>query len=320
MSAAVLWVVTGCVHLPATVRAELQCVPERPNLYGGARACTAAEHAAAAQPQRARPAEVRDLPLASGQIILIERPVPMSLYLSLMAERFAPYIHAGIVVIDEGTPYVYEAFGSFGIRVTGSPADDMHGGIRRVPLKSFLRRDGFIAVFEPPPEVDRERLVQFARDHLARKTPFDGYFDNADASRFYCVEFVARALESSGGPLVPGARVTPNRSASSVLGWLKTAGPDLLLAGDLVDAQRPIWFSSRRYTREQMEAYFGLKKELHRRFTAQQPLGSLFRWGWQNLEYRPLVQAYFDAGMRSGAPDAQTLARLMFDGAQGPAQ
>jgi Permuted papain-like amidase enzyme, YaeF/YiiX, C92 family len=319
MSAAVLLALTACVNLPGPVRAELQCDPARSNQYGGARACTAPRQRAADPGKGAKPPAPEELPLASGQIILIERPAPMSLYLSLMAERYVPFIHAGIVVMDEGTAYVYEAFGTFGIRVTGSPADDMHGGIRRVTLKSFLRRDGFIAVFEPPPGVDRSSLVEFARHHLARKTPFDGYFDTADAGRYYCVEFVARALEASGGPRVRGSQVTTNRSAGSVLDWLKTAGPELLLAGDLVDTQRPLALVSRRYSREQMAAYFELKKELHRRFTAQQPLGSLFRWRWQNLEYRPLVQAYFNAGLRPGAPDAVTLARQLFDGAQGPA-
>lgn len=266
----------------------------------------------------ARPASLRDLPLASGQVILIERPAPMSLYLSLMAARYVPFIHAGIVVLEDDGAYVYEAFGTFGVRVTRSPADDMHGGIRRVTLESFLRRDGFIAVYEPPPAVDRDRLVAFARHHARQQTPFDGYFDTGDGGRFYCVEFVARALESSGGPPVPTAPLTANRSAGAVLRWLKTAGPQLLLAGDLVDTRREVLLVSRRHTREQMEAYFALKRELHRRFTATQRLGSLFRWGWQNLEYRPLVKAYFEAGMRPGAPEAGVLAAWLFDGQPPP--
>ena len=130
--------------MPRDVRQQLDCPPAQASNYGGARACKSdveAVIAKAGNTQR-RVASIGEVPYQTGQIILIERPGAVSLFLSLMAERFAPYIHAGVIVVDDGTPYVYEAFGFLMPRMSGSPTDGMRGGVRRVTLASFLNATG----------------------------------------------------------------------------------------------------------------------------------------------------------------------------------
>jgi hypothetical protein len=311
----------GCIHLPGNVQDALRCNPGAENHYGGARACaTGAGHARVEHmPKRRGPLSTQDVPFATGQIIVIERPGGVSLFLSLMAGRFAPYIHAGVIVIDDGKPYVYESFGFLTPRLSGSPTDGMGGGVRRVTLHSFLQRDGIIAVYDPPPQVERAAMATFARRHLAQHTPFDGYFDSRDAERLYCAEFVARALMNSGGEWLAGSPLSDNRSVRVTSRWLKTADGALLLAGDLVANAHQAWIGSRRYSAAQVDAYFALKQELHRRFTANQKLGNLLHWKLQSIHLRPAVQAYFIAGMTDGAPDPQALAAQIFGSTAGHA-
>ena len=40
-----------------------------------------------------------------------------------MAERYAPYVHAGIVVVDDGKPYVHHAF-AYVLANPGTGADN----------------------------------------------------------------------------------------------------------------------------------------------------------------------------------------------------
>lgn len=311
----------GCIHMPRDVRQQLDCPPAQASNYGGARACKSdveAVIAKAGNTQR-RVASIGEVPYQTGQIILIERPGAVSLFLSLMAERFAPYIHAGVIVVDDGTPYVYEAFGFLMPRMSGSPTDGMRGGVRRVTLASFLKRDGIIAIFEPPEEIDRAAIAAYVRLQAARRTPFDGYFDSTDAARLYCVEFVAHALEAGGAEWPAGSPVSANASALVARKWLKITAPELLLAGDLVNPARRVWLSGRRYSEAQIDAYFKLKQELHRRFTSEQKLGSLLRWRAHSLRLRPAVQWYFDAGMAEEASDPRVLAVRIFDDETPPA-
>ncbi|MBK6673284.1 MAG: hypothetical protein IPG49_07270 [Proteobacteria bacterium] len=306
---------SGCVHLPPHVRQELECEAGGTGIAVRGPACLIQEPIVRQQAafRRQRALSIADVPFATGQIILIERPGAASLFLSLMSARFAPWIHAGVIVVDDGTPYVYEAFGIMMPRFSGSPTDGMRGGARRVPLASFLKRDGIIAVYDPPVRVNREVLAQFARRHVTQRTPFDGYFDSSDPQRMYCVEFVAHGLRAAGGDWPTGAPVSANPSAAVALRWLKIAGPELLLAGDLVEPGQLMWQGSRRYSPAQIDSYFALKRELHRRFTAEQKLGNLLQWRWQSLHLRPAVNLYFQRGMAAQAPDPIALAASLFE-------
>ena len=48
---------------------------------------------------------------------------------------------------------------------------------------------------------------------------------------------------------------------------------------------------------ERFQVYFELKRELHRRFTADQAVGNLFEWNGKNLLYRQPVQDFLVQGV-----------------------
>ena len=236
----------------------------------------------------------RGMPVREGQIALIERPSATAVLLSFVAERYEPFVHAGLVVFDDGEPYVYEAMGVLKPHLTGRPTRGMGGGVRRVKLSAFLARDGIVALYEPEAAVDRQVAVAFARAHLAARTPFDDTFDARDTRRLYCVEFVARALAAGGSTRVAGVKLSANRSMRVVLDWLEIDSPTILLAGELLDDDRRVLLADRRRTHAQIDAYFERKRELHRRFTADQRLGSVFDLGVLGLRLRPKVQEFLD--------------------------
>ena len=242
---------------------------------------------------------------------MIERPGATSLLLSLMANRYERFIHAGLVVFDDGEPYVYEAMGVFKPHLTGRPTRGMGGGVRRVTLAEFLARDGIAALYEPDDAVDRRVAAGFARTHRAARTPFDDVFDARDVRRFYCVEFVARALEAGGATPVAGVPLSSNRSMRVALDWLEIDSPKILLAGELLDENRRVLLADRRRTRHQIEAYFERKRELHRRFTADQRLGNAFEWGVLGLRLRPKVREFLDLDRAVGT-EASVLAAEIF--------
>jgi hypothetical protein len=65
---------------------------------------------------------------------------------------------------------------------------------------------------------------------------------------------------------------------------------------------------SRWHSRRQVHAYFAAKRELHRRFTPDQPVGNVVSYSaWLGLRLRPTVQAFL-AAVDAGAdawPEAE---------------
>jgi len=258
----------------------------------------------------------RGLPVETGQIIVNEHPGAMSLFLSFTAQRFAPFIHAGIIVVEDGEPYVYESMGLILPLPWRNPNDGIGGGVQRVRLESFLLRGGIVAIYSPRPGVDRATLAEFARAREREHTPFDGQYDANDPAKFYCVEFVARALEAAGGAPLSAVPTTRNPSVQVALGWLGIGTPSFLLAGDLVADEQRVALISRRFTRHEIERYFELKRELHRRFTDDQRVGNVMYWRHQALRLRPRVDRYYEVGV-AGDADPAALADQMFGAEQG---
>jgi hypothetical protein len=303
----------ACVNLPPGVEREFACERGLPNNYGGAAACGTWQ-----VDQPGAGDDYLGLPVRDAVVVLIERPAPASLFLSLAAQRQAPFIHAGLIVMERKGPMVYESFGTFTPWRRGPPTSHMGGGLRKVTLHSFLRRPGIIAAYAPPADVDVDAVVRYAQAQLAQHTGFDGHFDADDAAAFYCVEFVSRALVAGGAAPLPRVPLSGNASMRVVLDWLEIHPSGLMLAGDLAAPQRRLWRVSRLYRPEQVDRYFALQRELHARFTPEQKLGALFAWRSSRLRWRPRVLAYLEAGLRSGAEDPALLARRLFGGTNRP--
>jgi hypothetical protein len=194
-------------------------------------------------------------------------------------------------------PYVYESMGIILPLPWRTPNQSVGGGVRRISLDTFLLRGGIIAIYSPDPAIDRAALAEFARARLREKKPFDGHYDASDPAKYYCVEFVARALEAAGARPLQTVPATRNPSVRVALRWLDIDPPGFLLAGDLVTEDRRVALISNRFTEHEIARYFDLKRELHRRFTDNQRVGNVLHWKRTRLRLRPLVDRYYELGI-----------------------
>jgi hypothetical protein len=247
------------------------------------------------------------LPLRSGQIIISELGGPDGLFQSLVTAEYYPWGHAGVITVEDGKPYVYEGFGFLQPHLWGPPTDAASGSIRRVTLDSYVDRNRFVAIYDPPPGVNADAVAKFALDNYARGTPFDPYFDFREHEKLYCTEFVALALEAGGAkPYVP-VPSSRNPSLRVALDWLKIMDPGILPPGVLPRDAHRVALLSHDYKPIQVQAYFEMKRELHRRFTSDQRLGNLFTWSAITaLHVRPEILAFREAALQSAVakPDA----------------
>lgn len=256
------------------------------------------------------------LPLASGQIVVSDAAGPSSLFFALMLEQYHPYVHAGVIVMDGGRPYVYHATAAIMLHFGGPPTDAMRGSIGRTAFDDYIRNSKVIAVYDPPPGVDRAKIVAFARHHYAQDTEFDSYFDPDRRDKFYCAKFVALALEAGGAHPVAMAPMRDNPSLQVVLHWLKIRARQAIPAAALIREDRHVVTLSLEYSPAQIEAYFEIKRELHRRFTADQKLGNVIDWSASSLRWRDEVQQFMIRGLAAFAGQKPQSPRLVPDTVQ----
>lgn len=249
--------------------------------------------------------DAKTLPLESGQIIVTSSGDALDVFIGLLTPEYNPYVHAAVISLENGKPYVYEAFGRHWLNpFAASPTDAVSGRIKRVPLFHFLKRYEYIEVWDPA-GVDKASVVAFARSHFRRKTPFDPHFDAGDSAALYCTEFVALALEAGGGmPVAPIANRV-NRSARILLDWLGI--PDRLIQADsLVAGGKQIATLSLVRTRTEITIADEVRREIHRRFTCDQKVGNVFQLTGATVLFREPVQKFSDA------------ARLLFNTTETP--
>ena len=240
----------------------------------------------------------------SGQLIVSDAGGADSLLISLLGTEHTSYVHAGIVVIEHGKPFVYEGYAMLRPFVHGPPTDALYGYIRRVTLARYLRRQRVTAIFAPPAEVDTALVAAYAQARHRDRTPFDPYFDWRDHSRLYCTEFAALALHAGGGALPDPVDVRDNPSLRIALDWLKVSAPGIVTADSLTRRATRVALISRRYDPTQVTAYFAAKRELHKRFSTDQKLGNVWRWSWRGLTLQPGVREFLRASRKR--PQAST--------------
>jgi hypothetical protein len=235
------------------------------------------------------------LPLKSGQIIVTGSNAKLDMFIALLPEDYQPYVHSGIIVMEDEGPVVYEELGSANLGFDdGPPTAGIKGEVRRVKLDKFLQRYFYVAIYDPV-DVDHSAVVEFAKTHYEAKTPFDAYFDYSDHSKFYCTEFVALALEAGGAAPLPLTKNRANRSAGIVLDWLGI--PDEVMhATTLANQGTRVATLSKKRTLTEILVLEALKQELHRRYTCDQKLGNVFLWGGIQLELREPPKAFIKQG------------------------
>jgi hypothetical protein len=242
------------------------------------------------------------IPVESGQVVLSEQGTPQSVFLRLIMEQPGRFVHSGILVVEDGRPMLYEAQGRIAIHFRGPPTDAVRGGVRKVPFEQFVREQRFVGIFDPPSAVDRAKVAAFAQRARADGTGFDPYFDLQDQTRLYCTEFVARALEAGGAAPRQVMPRNANASLRVVTDWLRFEAPAIIPPSALVADARRVALVSAQHTPAQLEAYFAMNAELHRRFTPEQRLGNVFTFSrFSGLGLRPEVRAFLDRGNDAAA-------------------
>ena len=254
----------------------------------------------------------RGLSLNSGVLIVSDAAGADSLLLSLLGATYSPFVHSGILVIENNRPYVYEGFATVDPFFRGPPTAAMQGGIRRVTLERYLSRQRIAAIFEPLEHVDRSRIADFAQARHRDGTPFDGYFDWNDHSRLYCTEFAALALHAGGLDLPQPVPVRNNPSLRIALDWLKVTTPEIVTAETLTPQMHRVALLSRRYSAEQVAAHFAAKQEIHARFTADQKIGNIWRWTWRGLALQPPVAKFLRESREQPERSTEQLALEFF--------
>jgi len=233
-----------------------------------------------------------DVPLRSGQIVLADDVDATSVLLSLAGAEFSPFTHSGVMVIEDGKPYVYEAIGKYPFWSNKSPGYGTRGSVSRTPFYEFMRGHSFLEFYDPPATVDRNAMVAFVRKSYRDAVPFDARF-LTDRDRFYCAELVAYALEAGGQP-VTRTRFRDNPSLAVLRGWFDASDDWIITTASLVKNARSAGTITSYPSRSSFYAYFAAKRELYRRFTRDQKLGNLFYLDGTDLALRPAVRTFID--------------------------
>jgi hypothetical protein len=236
-------------------------------------------------------------PLRNGHIVMGVGTDPMALVYILNSAEFSRYVHVGVVSIENGEPYVYEAFGT-GLPWPGqTPTDAIDGAIYRSSFRNFLWRQRTVEVYAPPPFVDGDRVAAFARTAFKQEMPFDPYFDAINHDKVYCTEFIDLALEAGGNP---PARLVPrndNASLAVAIRWLKLDNAMTLPAESLLKGTEPVAVFSLDLDKREIMIWHAIRRELFDRFTPDQRLGYLFNWDGGSLDYRNDVQTFIDKAL-----------------------
>jgi hypothetical protein len=243
------------------------------------------------------------LPLESGQIIVTSSENTLDIFASLLPESYNPYVHAAVLSLENGKPYVYEEFGRQWLNpFAESPTDAVFGRVKRVPLHEFLERYAHIEIWDPV-ELDKSAIVAFAQLHFAQRTPFDPYFDNNETDALYCTEFVAQALEAGGAAPFPVIAMRDNRSARTVLDWLKV--PDGLIQADtLIASSTRVATLSLTRTLTEIRLTDEVRHEFYRRFTCDQRVGNLFAVNGPTVRLRDPAEQFLATAMILFDPSA----------------
>jgi hypothetical protein len=247
--------------------------------------------AAKPEPGTAAVVDFHGIPVRDGQLVVSEQGSPLGLLMALLVDDAAPWIHAGIISIEDGVPWLYESNGQLHPAWSGPPTATVSGGMRRMTLEWFVANQTWIAIYDPPAGADPAKIVAFARQSHAQHIPFDAYFDLGDASRMYCTEFVALALASADAPPVRSAALSPNRSIRVIADWLQLRADKVIPAGALIEHGERVALISKGHSPAQTSAWFALRQELHRRFTPDQKVGNVLSFSpFSGLDFQPPVR------------------------------
>jgi hypothetical protein len=224
----------------------------------------------------AHPPTYLGMPLQSGQVVLSEAPGAYSFLFSIGTERYSNFTHGGILVMEEGKPFVYEMTGEYKVGFHDAPTDGIEGYCRKLPFMDYVRGNLYVEVFDPPEGVDSSQVTTWVQTQYRDQPEFDAYFNWNDHEALFCNEFVQLALEAGGGAPVELRQVRQNPSLQRMLVWAKVENEWGLTAGTFADPDRSVTALGQFSSRTAATCYFAAKEEIHRRFGPDQVLGNIF--------------------------------------------
>ncbi len=162
--------------------------PERPTSLWDA-----GEYIASVPPLPALPVKPVDVldNLESGDVVLRSGIGPDSYILSKLNQKDRTYSHCGIVMIEDGYPFVYHSIGG---------EDNPDERLRRDSAELFFTPRycrGLAIVRYDYDSVHVEKLRAVVRSYYSLRPRFDMRFDLATDSALYCSEFVCKAINTS---------------------------------------------------------------------------------------------------------------------------
>lgn len=232
------------------------------------------------------------LPLKTGQVIVSEAPGAYSFFFALGCEEYRDFTHAGLIVMEDGEPFVYDVSGRYKPGIQDRPTDGIVGGTRRTPLMAYCAPNLYAEIYEPPAGVDREKVAAWVRERHVQGIVFDAYFRYDEHEKLFCSEFVALALEAGGARPIPLARVRRNPSLHVAIRYLAVPDDLTLPAALFTDSARYAGAIGIFPSRTQAMLYFAAKREVHRRFTEDQKLGNVFENRAGELILRPWIDEF----------------------------
>lgn len=248
------------------------------------------------------------IPIRSGQLLLSESPGPTSFVFMLIPETFQCFTHAGIVVMEDEEPWVYEVSGELArVPFHERVLDNVTGTVKRHRLFEYVAPNLFAELVDLPVGVDGEKVSAYAREQYQSRTKFDPYFRWDEHERLFCTEFVELALRAGGAPPTDPGPALAQPSLLIAKQWLGVPTNEALPAGVYHDPDRVVAVMGQLPSRGAAFAYCEAKREIFRRFASpDQRMGYLFQLHRDGtVELRDDVDAFLFgiAHLFDGEPD-----------------
>ncbi len=127
----------------------------------------------------------------TGNVLLRAGIGPDSYMMAHMNQKDKTYSHCGLVVIEDGYPFVYHCLGG---------EDNPDARLRRDSIQTFLNPFHNLGMGIVDYDIDSthlQSLVEIIKGYYHARPKFDLKFDLATSDRLYCSEFAYKALDSA---------------------------------------------------------------------------------------------------------------------------
>ncbi len=235
------------------------------------------------------------LPLRSGQIVLTESPDATSYAFLMLPDKFYPFTHAAVLSMEDDEPWVYDVTGGVAsVPLHSRMLDNISGKMYRRPLFEYASPNIHTEIYDPPPGTDGEKMAAYVRKlYAGGDVKFDTHFDAHDHTSLFCTELVALSVEAAGGKPPPVGPASDLRSIDEIMTFLGVPRGEAYPVGLFAEPSRYVAAIGPLPSRAAAWSYFEAKREVYRRFTADQRIGHVLAVsGNGELSVRPEILAF----------------------------